>query len=486
MWITANLVFFIFSIGHVLITPRFNTTQIRKVGLQWSFMFFGLNSLWFFSTNYLQNLDPTFLWHHNPLTLFLLVPNHSLFALDVIAGLLVVLSTCLIPVCLLASWNSIKFLWKEFVICLLTIDILLVLTFTVLDLIWFYIFFEGILIPVFIVIGVWGSRQDKVTAAFYFFFYTLLGSILFLLSIFFIYYKTGTTNLTLLQLIPLEPEWQNYLFIGFMLSFAVKLPQFPCHIWLPQAHVEAPVAGSILLAGILLKLGGYGYIRFCFPLFPNATVYFGPLMCALGFLAVFWGSINTLRQADMKRLVAYSSVAHMGLVTLALFSNHPEGILGAMLVMVAHGFVSPALFIMVTFLYDRFHTRLIRYYRGLTYATPLFSLLFLILSLMNMGLPPTGNFIAEFICLLALFKVSPLTTLFAGSGVILSAAYALWFCNRICFGSLSNHLLWIKDINRRETFLIAPLIILPIFIGLFPASLANPLNSLITLSNHLL
>nr|AER54594.1 NADH dehydrogenase subunit 4 [Lucernaria janetae] len=476
MWLILNFLIFSLACSHLWSLPRFGNYRLKRVGLQWSLAWLMLNTLWGLNTGFPDSWLMTGLWTSHPLAFWGLLQGPSLFAMDGIAAPLIILSTALIPLSLLASWDSIRFLVKEFILCLLIIDLLLVLTFSVWDLMWFYVLFEGILIPMFLIIGVWGSRVDKVTAAFYFFFFTLIGSLLFLLSLFFLYQTVGSTQWSTLSATPLDPTLQYALFGGFMVSFAVKIPQFPCHIWLPQAHVEAPVAGSILLAGILLKLGGYGYLRFCLPLFPAATQHFGPGMCLLGVLAVLWGSINTLRQADMKRLVAYSSVAHMGLVTVALFSGSPEGLAAGLLMMVAHGLVSPALFAMVTCLYDRFHTRLIRYYRGLTLGAPLFSVFFVSFSLMNMSLPPSGNFIAEWTSLVALFQASPLTALIAGTGVILSAGYSLWFCNRICFGTLSPHLYTLRDLNRREVYLLFPLLLLPFILGLYPASLIDPLG----------
>lgn len=404
---------------------------------------------------------------------------HLQFGIDGISIMFVLLTTLLFPICILASWDSINYMRKEFLISLISIEILLIGVFTVLDLLGFYILFEGVLIPMFLIIGVWGAREQKITAAYYFFFYTLIGSVLMLLSIFYLYYITGTTDYQTLLGLQLDPQVQNILFLGFFASLAVKIPKFPFHIWLPQAHVEAPLAGSVLLAGVLIKLGSYGFIRFTLPIFPDACVYFTPLVFTLGTLAIIYASLTTLRQTDLKRIIAYSSVSHMGVVSIAIFSLSLIGIEGSIFLQIAHGLVSSALFIVVTILYDRHHTRLVKYYRGVAVTMPLFATIFFFFTLANIAVPLSCNFIGEFLSLLATFQVNPFIGVLASSGMVLSACYALFLFNRVCFGSMS---LYIKgspanrDITRREFFVLIPLIFLTIFLGVYPNIVLDALH----------
>ena len=399
--------------------------------------------------------------------------------MDGISILYVVLTALLIPICILVSWDSIKIFKKEFIISLISIELLLIGVFSVLDILGFYICFEGVLIPMYLIIGVWGARQEKVTAAYYFFFYTLIGSVLMLLSIFYIYTLTGTTDYITLLGVQFNPEVQNILFLGFFASLAVKIPKYPFHIWLPQAHVEAPVAGSVLLAGILIKLGSYGFIRFTLPLFPAACVYFTPLVFTMGTLAIIYASLTTLRQIDLKRIIAYSSVSHMGVVMLAIFSLSVVGIEGSIFLQIAHGVVSSALFIIVTALYDRHHTRIVKYYRGMAVTMPLFAIMFLVFTLANIAVPLSCNFIGEFMSLLATFEVSPFIGILASLGMVLSACYALFLYNRVCFGSMSNYLLNTidnKDLNKREFMVLLPLFFLTIYLGVYPNILLDSLH----------
>jgi NADH-quinone oxidoreductase subunit M len=401
------------------------------------------------------------------------------FGIDGISIMFVLLTTLLLPICILASWNSISYMRKEFFISLLSIEILLIGVFTVLDLLGFYILFEGVLIPMFLIIGVWGAREQKITAAYYFFFYTLIGSVLMLLSIFYIYYITGTTDYQTLLGYKFDPSIQNILFLGFFASLAVKIPKFPFHIWLPQAHVEAPLAGSIILAGVLIKLGSYGFIRFTLPLFPDACVYFTPLVFTLGTLAVIYASLTTLRQTDLKRIIAYSSVSHMGVVSLAIFTLSLIGLEGSIFLQISHGLVSSALFIIVTILYDRHHTRLVKYYRGIAVTMPLFATIFLFFTLANIAVPLSCNFIGEFLSLLATFNSNAFIGILASSGMVLSACYALFLYNRVCFGSMSLYLKDSpenRDISRREFFVLLPLVFLTAFLGVYPNIVLDPLH----------
>jgi proton-translocating NADH-quinone oxidoreductase chain M len=375
------------------------------------------------------------------------------------------------------SWKAINFMKKEFLLSLYVILILLIGVFTILDVLGFYILFEGILIPMFIVIGVWGSREEKVKAAFYFFFYTLIGSLLMLASIFKIYSIYGTTNYLTLVCCDMPSHLQFWLFLGFFCSLAVKIPMIPTHIWLPQAHVEAPIAGSVLLAGILLKLGGYGFIRFSFPLFPIASEFLAPFIILLSIIAIIYASFTTCRQTDVKRLIAYSSVAHMGLVTLALFTHSFEGLIASMVMMLAHGLVSSGLFMTSAVVYVRHHSRAIRYFRGITTIMPIFSSLALILILANIGFPLTFNFIAEFLAILAALNYSYLVGVLSCIGALLSVVYALYFYNRIYFGQLSPHLAFGRDVNAFEFQGFLPLIILTLLLGVLPNLVLTLLNS---------
>lgn len=399
------------------------------------------------------------------------------FGMDGISLLFILLTTFLIPICLLVSWDSVKLLEKEYLICFLSLEILLIGVFTILDIFGFYILFEGILIPMFLIIGVYGSREEKVTAAYYFFFYTLIGSILMLLCIFYLYYMYGTTDYLTLLGINLDPTVQNILFLGFFASLAVKIPKFPFHIWLPQAHVEAPVAGSVILAGILIKLGAYGFIRFTIPLFPDASVYFAPLIFTLGILGVIYASLTTIRQTDLKRIIAYSSVAHMGIVTIAIFTLTATGIEGSIFLQIAHGLVSSALFIIVTVLYDRYHTRIVKYYRGVGVTMPIYAFFFLFFTLANIAVPLSCNFIGEFLALLATYEYNTVVGILSSLGMVLSAAYALFLYNRVCFGSLSPHFnIPPKDLNRREFYALFPLALFTLIFGIFPNIILDPIH----------
>ncbi|YP_009421334.1 NADH dehydrogenase subunit 4 (mitochondrion) [Rhopilema esculentum] len=398
------------------------------------------------------------------------------FAIDQISLPFILLTGLLTPICILISWTSIKFLVKEFILLLLVIHLLLIGVFASLNILLFYISFEGILIPMFLIIGIWGSRKEKERAAFYFFFFTLVGSLFMLLGIFTLYKYFGTLDYQTLILSNIPVNIQYWIFASFFLSLAVKVPKLPVHIWLPQAHVEAPVAGSVLLAGVLLKLGGYGLIRFSWPLLPQASEFFSPLIILLGSLAVVYASLSTCRQTDSKKLVAYSSVAHMGLVTVALFSKTPEGVVAAIILMVAHGFVSSGLFIVVTNLYERLHTRVFRYYRGVVYLMPLFTTLFFLLILGNIAFPISLNFIGEFISILSAFQYSIIAILCPLLGMVLSAAYSLVFFNKISFGTPSKHTYYIRDINRRELHSPLILLFLTIVLGLSPTSIGLALS----------
>ena len=454
------------GIIYLLILPRDNVEKLKKTALEWSlFTLTATILLWasFDGEGHFKTIQKIE-WNPGLEPVF----GPTLFAVDGISIFFLILTALLTSICILISWNSIKYLIKEFLICLFAIEILLMGVFTILDLVGFYILFEGILIPMFLIIGIWGSREEKVQASYYFFFYTFIGSVFMLLAIFTLYSHTGTTDYQSLCCLQYEKGLQNFLFLGFFLSLAIKIPKIPFHIWLPQAHVEAPVAGSVILAGVLLKLGGYGFIRFSWPLLPEASEFFAPLILTLSLLAIIYGSLTTCRQVDLKRIIAYSSVAHMGLVTLSLFSHTIQGLIAAVFLMLAHGLVSSALFIAVTLLYERHHTRLVKYYRGMVITMPLFGALMLSLVLANASIPLSCNFIGEFLSLLAAFEYSIIVGVLASLGMVLSAGYSIYLYNRVFFGAFSNYLHFSRDLNRREFYVLLPLILLIYLMGIFP------------------
>ncbi len=388
---------------------------------------------------------------------------------DGISMLFVILTTFLMPLCILASWESVQDRVKEYMIAFLVLETLMLGVFCALDLVLFYLFFEGGLIPMFLIIGVWGGKR-RVYASFKFFLYTLLGSVLMLLAMMAMYWHAGTTDIPTLLTTKFPADMQWWLWLAFFASFAVKMPMWPVHTWLPDAHVEAPTAGSVILAGILLKMGGYGFLRFSLPMFPIASEQLAPLVFSLSIIAIVYTSLVALVQEDMKKLIAYSSVAHMGYVTMGIFTASQQGIDGAIFQMLSHGIVSAALFLCVGVIYDRTHTREIAAYGGLVERMPNYAVAFMVFTMANVGLPGTSGFIGEFLTLLAAFKANTWVAILATTGVILSAAYALYLYRRVIFGVLEKpKLKALLDLSPREVAILAPLVLLTIYYGIYPA-----------------
>jgi NADH-quinone oxidoreductase subunit M len=383
----------------------------------------------------------------------------------------VLLSTLLTPLCVLASWEAIKVKVKEYMIAFLVLETMMVGMFCALDFVVFYIFFEGVLIPMFLIIGIWGGAR-RIYSAFKFFLFTLAGSVLMLLAILAIYFETGITDIPTLLDTRLPPGMQTWLWLAFFASFAVKVPMWPVHTWLPDAHVEAPTAGSVILAGVLLKMGGYGFLRFSLPMLPEASAFFTPvLIYPLSIIAVIYTSLVALAQEDMKKLIAYSSVAHMGFVTVGIFTVTQQGIEGAMIQMLSHGVVSAALFLIVGVVYDRIHSRLIERYDGLVERMPAYALMFMVFMLASVGLPGTSGFVGEFLVLVGAYQVNTLVAVLCASGMVLGAAYMLYLYRRVIFGKMTKEdLRTILDINWREKAIFAPLVAVVLWMGIYPMS----------------
>ncbi|MCU0820568.1 MAG: NADH-quinone oxidoreductase subunit M [Beijerinckiaceae bacterium] len=392
---------------------------------------------------------------------------------DGIAMPFVILTTFLMPFCIAASFNAISKRQKEYYALFLLLETLMIGVFVALDLVLFYAFFEAGLIPMFLIIGIWGGAR-RIYASFKFFLYTLLGSVLMLLAIMAMYWTAGTADIVKLLAFKFPSGMQYWLWLAFFASFAVKMPMWPVHTWLPDAHVEAPTAGSVILAGILLKMGGYGFLRFSIPMFPEASLYFANFVFALSVIAIIYTSLVAMMQEDIKKLIAYSSVAHMGFVTMGLFTLNAQGVQGAVFQMVSHGLVSGALFLCVGVVYDRMHTREIAAYGGLVNKMPLYAMVFLLFTMANVGLPGTSGFVGEFLTLLASFKANTWVAFFATTGVILSAAYALWLFARVVYGKVEKHALeTIPDLSLREIAILAPLAVLVIYYGVQPNAILS-------------
>ena len=395
---------------------------------------------------------------------------------DGISMFFVLLSAFLTPVCILSSWDAIKTRVKEFMIAFLLLETFMIGTFIALDAVLFYVFFEGVLIPMFLIIGVWGGPR-RVYSAYKFFLYTLLGSVLMLVGLLVLYNQTGTTDIPTLMDNPVATGLQYWLWMAFFASFAVKMPMWPVHTWLPDAHVEAPTAGSVILAGVLLKMGGYGFLRFSLPMFPEASAYFADFVFWLSVIAIIYTSLIALVQEDMKKLIAYSSVAHMGFVTLGIFSATTQGIEGGIFQMISHGLISGALFLCVGVVYDRMHTREIERYGGIVKNMPKYATVFMILMLGSVGLPGTSGFVGEFLVLLGAFQVSTVFAALAATGVILGAAYMLILYRRVVFGPrVNDDALSMPDLNQRELGLLVPIVVLVLYLGVFPNAVLDKIS----------
>ncbi|AFZ64332.1 NADH dehydrogenase subunit 4 (mitochondrion) [Nannochloropsis gaditana] len=425
---------------------------------------------------FIETVHYWFPWDSNSST-------YVLLGVDGISLFFVILTTLLIFVCLLSSWDNIHIHLKEYLLTFLILESLLLGVFIILDLLMFYILFEATLIPMFIMILTWGSRERKIRAATMLFLYTLFGSVFMLAGIIYIYWTVGSTDY---QIVVASAQFtsfeQRLLWLSFFLSFATKVPMLPVHIWLPEAHVEAPTAGSVILAGILLKLGSYGFLRFSLPLFSEANFYFTPLVYSIAVLGVIYTSLTAIRQTDFKRIIAYTSVAHMNIVMIGIYSFNLIGLGGSILQSISHGFVSSALFLIIGVVYDRFHTRLIKYYSGLVHIMPLYALIFLFFTMANIALPGTSSFVGEFLILAGSFKENTTVTFLGATGMILGGAYSLWLYNRVIYGNLKKdeghlHLKYSYDINRREFYVFLPLIIGTILMGIYPKIFLDPLEA---------
>jgi len=396
---------------------------------------------------------------------------------DGISVLFVLLTAFLLPICVVASWKSVTNRVPEYMIAFLVLEVLVIGIFTALDLILFYVFFEFSLVPMFLIIGIWGGKR-RIYAAFKFFLYTLLGSVLMLAAVLAMIGISGTASIPELMSFKFDPMLQTWLWLAFFASFAVKMPMWPVHTWLPDAHVEAPTAGSVILAGILLKLGGYGFMRFSLPMFPLASEVWAPLVFGLSVIAIIYTSLVAFRQTDIKKLIAYSSVAHMGFVTMGIFSGNTQGEQGALFQMISHGVISGALFLCVGVVYDRMHTREISFYGGLTQRMPWYAAVFLLFTMGNVGLPGTSGFVGEILTMTGVYQVSTWAALLAATGVILSAVYALTLYKRVMFGQMTNPALaQITDLDWREIAIFVPLIVSTLYLGVQPDSIFNITNA---------
>ena len=477
--ILINLLFIpLIGVLLLLLVSYKNTNLLKIIALLISSLNFLLSIIvWIFfdrSTGDFQFVNKI-LWAPN-------LNINLILGIDGISLFFIILTTLLIFLCLLSSWNSIKNNLKEYLILFLIMEFFLIGVFCVLDVLLFYIFFESVLIPMYLIIGVWGSRERKIRAAYFFFLYTLLGSVLMLLAVLYLYYQVGTTDYETLLSVLLTCKEQKFLWLAFFASFATKVPMVPVHIWLPEAHVEAPTAGSVILAGVLLKLGTYGLIRFSFPLFPEACFYFTPLVFSIAVLGVIYTSFTAIRQTDFKRIIAYTSVAHMNLVVIGMFCFNNISLEGAILQSISHGFVASALFLIIGIVYERHHTRMVKYYGGLVHVMPIYVFIFLFFTMANIGLPGTGSFIGEFLILIGIFQLNTTIAFFSATGMVLGGCYSLWLFNRISYGNLkSQYLIYFKDLNKREFFILFPLIFGTLVMGIYPDIFLSPMHMSVNL-----
>lgn len=400
------------------------------------------------------------------------------FGVDSLSLFFVILTSFLVPICVRSSWTSVKSSTKLYFALFLVLDFLLLVVFLSTDILLFYLSFEAVLIPMYILINTWGSRQRKIRAGYLFFFYTLIGSFFMLLGIIYMFVYTGSSSFEIVSTTSFGFIEQKWLWFSFFLSLAAKIPLFPFHIWLPEAHVEAPTAGSVLLAGVLLKLGSYGFLRFSMTLFPLASLYYSPLVFTLGIMGVIFGSLSALRQTDFKRIIAYSSVAHMNLVMLGIFSFNTIGIEGSIFQSLSHGFVSSALFLLIGVLYDRAHSREIYYFSGIVQVMPLFSAFFLLFTMANIALPSTSSFVGEFLILMGVFKFSTIACFFGATGMVLGGAYSLWLLNRVIYGNIKiEYMSKYQDTNLREFLNLTILLVCSFVFGIFPEFILETTHS---------
>ena len=472
MLLTSTFLILLASILVIFLTDATNISLLRSISLSSSGLVLILSSI------LITQFDNS-VYHFQNISTYSIgsdVLNFVYsFGLDGISLFFFFLSSLLIFLCILFIWND--HLFKEYVLNLLLIELFLLIIFSVLDLFLFYVFFEAILIPMYLIIGIWGSRERKIRAVYLFFFYTLCGSILMLLGILYIYSVTGTLNLEYLLAWQFSETEQLLLWLAFFISFASKIPMFPFHIWLPEAHVEAPTVGSVLLAGILLKLGVYGFLRFSITLFPDASFFFSPLVYLLSILGVLYASMTAVRQTDLKRIIAYSSIAHMNLVTLGIFSFNILGLEGAILQSISHGFVSGGMFLLIGIVYNRYHSRFLYYYGGLVHLMPVYAVILLVFTMANIALPGTSSFVGEFLLLIGVFKVNVLLCAVSALGVVLCGIYSLWLYNRVIFGNLKiNYTKNFNDMNVREFFVFIPLLFFVFYMGIFPSFFSSFLH----------
>ena len=452
--------FFIFLI------PKHQSFLIRFVGMFFSFFsFFFSLFFWIFFDDSISKLQFV-----EEITWISFLNIHFFFGIDCISLFFILLSTFLIPLCLFSSWSTIFVHVKEFFILFFILEIFLLLAFSVSDLFLFYVFFESLLIPTYFLIGIWGSRERKLRASFLFFIYTLFGSVFMFLGIIYLFLFFGSTNLEILFFNSFEILEEKIVWLSFFIAFGSKIPMFPIHFWLPEAHVEAPTSGSVILAGILLKLGSYGFLKFLVCLFPNASFFFTPLIFTISILGIVYASFTAIRQTDLKRIIAYSSVAHMNLIVMGIFCFNSTGLAGAIFQSLSHGFVSSAFFLLIGILYDRFHSRILFYYTGLVHTMPLFVFVFFILTLANIAMPLTSSFVGEFLILAGIIKISISAVFFSSLNIILSCIYSLWLFNRIAYGNLKLQYFDFNggDITKREFFILLPFLVNIFFFGFYP------------------